>query len=140
MAPTDSSTHPRNAKVSPREAYRSAPSAIALGRQDVAVFLRIVEDPPRPPYDAGHRVLVEVDRQARLLLQQHVEAADQRAAAGHHDPPIDDVRRQLRRRDLQGPPHRVHDLLDRLLHRLPDLARVYPYDLRNPRDEVAALH
>jgi len=29
--------------------------------------------------------LVQVDRQARLLLQQHVEAADQRAPAGHHD-------------------------------------------------------
>src|SRR5690348_8147484 len=110
------------------------------GRQNVAVFLRVVEDSSRPPHDAGHRVLVEVDRKARLLLQQYIEAADQRPAARHHDPAVHDVRGQLRWRDLERPPYGVHDLLDRLLHRFPNLARVYADDLRDTRDEVAALY
>src|SRR5437868_2143975 len=113
---------------------------MALGGQDVAVFLRIVEDPPRPPHDAGHRVLVQVDRQARLLLQQHVEAADQRAPAGHYDAAVHDVGRQLGRRDLERPAHRVDDLLDRLLQRIADHAQVHPHDRADARDEIATFH
>src|SRR5207247_6776196 len=115
------------------------PSAIPLRGQDVAVFLRIVEDPAGAAHDAGHGILVEVDGKAGLLLQQHVEAADQRPASRHHDTPIHDVRRQLGWRDLERAPPRVHDLLDRLLHGLPDLARVHPHDLGDPGDEVAPL-
>src|SRR2546422_7427098 len=101
------------------------------GGQDVAVFLGMVEGAARAAPHAGHRILVGVDRQSRLLLQQHVEAADQRPPAGHDDPPIHDVRSQLRWGDLERTPHRVDDLLDRLLHRLANLARVHPHDFRD---------
>src|SRR3989449_10855315 len=41
------------------------------------------------------------------------------------------VRSQLRWGDLERTPHRVDDLLDRLLHRLANLARVHPHDFRD---------
>src|SRR5512144_1651296 len=120
-----------------RSGQRRAPWR--LGRQDVAVLLGIVQDPAGPPYHARHGVLVEVNRQSGLLLQQQVEPADQRPAAGHHDAAVHDVAGELRRSDLEGATHGIHDLLDRLLDRLADLARVDPYDLRNARDEVSTL-
>src|SRR2546426_1887714 len=109
------------------------------GRQDVPVFLRVVEDAAGPAHDARHRVLVEVNRQAGLLLQQHVEPADQRAPARHYDAAIHDVAGQLRRRDLERAAHGIYDLLDRLLDSFADLARVYTHDLGDAGDEVAAL-
>src|SRR2546427_489336 len=41
-----------------------------LRGQDVAVFLRIIEDPAGAADHAGHRVFIEMDRQAGLLLQE----------------------------------------------------------------------
>src|SRR6266496_4401982 len=80
-----------------------------------------------------------MDRQAGLLLQQHVEPADQRSAARHHDAAIHDVAGQLRGRDLQRAPNGVDDLLNRLLDGLPDLAGVHAHDLGDTGDQVAAL-
>src|SRR2546428_13592050 len=97
---------------------------MTLPGEDVAVLLGVVEYAASPPDYARHRIFIEVDRQARLLLEQHVEAPDQRPAPGHHDAPVHDVARELRRPDLQGPPHGVPDLLVPLLDRLPALPRV----------------
>src|SRR5256885_12070064 len=80
-----------------------------------------------------------MNRQAGLLLQQHVEPADQRAAARHHDAAIHDVAGQLRWGDLQRAPEGVDDLLNRLLDRLADFAGVHAHDLGDTGDEVAAL-
>src|SRR4051812_26104140 len=111
-----------------------------LGSQDVTVFLGRVEDPPRPTHHAGHGVLVEVYRQAGLLLEQQVQPANQRATAGHDDAAVHDVGGELGRRNFQGAPHRIHDLLNRFLYRFTNLARVDAHDLGNAGDEVATLH
>src|SRR5207245_11742257 len=75
-----------------------------------------------------------------LLLARQGERTTTRPPAGHHDAPVAAVGRQLGRRKLQRATHRVDDLLERLLHGLADLARVYPHDLGNAGHEVAALH
>ena len=49
------------------------------------------------------------DREVGLLAQEHVEAAQQRAAAGEHDALVDDVGRELGRRPLEAGPHRLDD-------------------------------
>src|SRR5256886_8710679 len=41
---------------------------------------------------------------------------------------------------LERAPDRIDDLLDRLLHRLADFARVHAHDLGNAGDQVPALH
>ena len=66
----------------------------------------------------------EEHRQARLLAQQHVEVLEQRAAAGEHDAPVDDVAGQLGRRALERELHRLDDPVDRLGERLADLVDV----------------
>ena len=53
---------------------------------------------------------------------------------------MQEVARQLGRRDLQRPAHGVDDLLDGLLNRFADLARVDADGFRNAGHEVAALH
>src|SRR6266705_111152 len=126
--------------VSARDAYRSVPIAMGLGGQDVAVLLRRVEDAPRSTHHAGHRVLVQMYRQAGFLLQQQIESPNQCPTAGHHDPAVDDIGRELRRRDLQRAAHRVDDLLNWLLDGFANLAGVDAHDLRNAGDEVAPLH
>src|ERR1041385_4516656 len=136
----DSPTQAMKSSVSARDAYRSVPIAMRLSRQDVTVFLRSVENPPGATYHARHRIFVQVNRQAGLLLQQQIETANQRAAARHHDTAIHDVRRELGRRDLQRAPDRVDNLLNRLLHRLANFARMHAHDLRNAGHEIATLH
>src|SRR6266705_111150 len=126
--------------VSTRDAYRSVPIAMGLGGQDVAVLLRRVEDAPRSTHHAGHRVLVQMYRQAGFLLQQQIESPNQCPTAGHHDPAVDDIGRELRRRDLQRAAHRVDDLLNWLLDGFANLAGVDAHDFRNAGDEVAPLH
>ena len=79
------------------------------------------------------------DGQVRLLPQQMIETAQQRAAAGEHDALVDDVRRQLRRRPLQTRAHRFHDGHHRLAQRLADLLVGDHDGLRDPVDQVAPL-
>src|SRR6266702_1543084 len=112
---------------------------MTLPGEDVAVLLRIVEDTAGAPDHARHRIFVQVDREAGLLLEQHVEAADQRPTPGHHDASVYDIARELRRRDFQGAAHGIDDLLNRLLDRLPNLARMHPHDLRDPGHAIPAL-
>src|SRR5947208_2624643 len=88
-------------------------AAWLLGTQDRPVLLFVVENSPRPAYDAGQRLLVHVDRQTGLLLEHQVETTNERAAARHDDTAINDVARELRRSDFQRTTHRVDDLLNR---------------------------
>src|SRR5690606_21072664 len=70
--------------------------------------------------DAGahrHRaqgVLRHVHRHPRLLGQEPVQSVEQRAAPGHENPLLDDVRRELGRGPLQRDADRFDDGLDRL--------------------------
>src|SRR4051794_19067467 len=140
MPAGESSTQAPNRTTSSRELKRLERATRASGAQHGPVLLLVVEDAAGAADDARERVLVDVDRQSRLLAEQEVEAANQRPAAGHHDAAIDDVAGQLGRRDLEGAADGVDDLLDRLLDRLADLARVDAHRLGDARDEVASLH
>src|SRR5437763_12805678 len=136
---SESRTHPPKRTMSKRFVNRAARATGNSGAQDRPVLLLVVEDATGAAHDARQRVLVHVDGQPGLLAQQEVEAADQGSATGHDDTPIDDVARQLRRRDLERAAHGVHDLLDGLLDRFANLARVHADGLRDARDEVASL-
>src|SRR5947209_19200485 len=86
-----------------------------LRAEDGPVLLLIVKNPARAADHAGKRILVHVNRQARLMAEQEVEAAIERAAAGHDDATIDDVACKLRGSDFQGAADGIDDLLNRLL-------------------------
>src|SRR5436190_396155 len=136
---SDSTMHAPNRTRSNRLVNRAARATGDSGAQDRPVLLLVVEDASRASHDAREGILVHVDRETGLLAEQKVESADQRAAASHHDAAIDDVARQLRRGDLQRATYRIHDLLDRLLNCLADLARVHTHRLRDAGDEIATL-
>src|SRR5687768_4224006 len=140
MDTSDSRMQPPKRTRSNRLLNRAARATGDSGAEDGPVLLLVVEDPPSAAYDARERVLVHVDGQPGLLAEEEVESADQRAATRHHDAAVDDVARQLGRRDLERASHRVDDLLDRLLDRFADLAGVHAHGLGDSRDEVAALH
>src|SRR5688572_29613112 len=117
--------------VSTRALERVARATAVSGLQHGPVLLLVVEDAPRAPYHTGERVLVDVDRKPRLLVEHEVKSADECSTAGHHDATIDDVGGKLRRRDFERAPHGVHDLLDWLLDRLADFRRVDANRLRD---------
>src|SRR5215218_3455494 len=137
---SESRMHAPNSTMSNRFVNRAARATDDSGAQDGPVLLLVVEDSPRSAHDARQGVLVHVDGEPGLLAQQEVESTDQRAAAGHHDSAVDDVTRELGGRDLQRAPDGVDDLLDRLLDRFANLARMHAHRLRDAGDEVASLH
>ena len=64
------------------------------------------------------RVLADVpDEGMRAFFDQFFQTSEHRAASGQNDPPIQNVRRQLRRRLFQNPDHRFHNLTGRLTER-----------------------
>src|SRR3954471_3696827 len=103
------STHPAKMTRSSRPLKRAARATAPSGAEDGPVLLLVVENATRAANDAGERILVDVNREAGLLAQQKVEPANERTAAGHDDPAIDDITRQLRRRDLERATDGVHD-------------------------------
>src|SRR5688572_3353962 len=117
---SDATRQTASTAVSTRVPERVARDAAMSGRQDGPVLLLVVEDLAGAADDTGERILVDVDRKPRFLVQDQVQSTDQRAAAGHDDTAVDDVRGQLGWRDFERAPHRVDDLLDRLLDRLAD--------------------
>ena len=58
--------------------------------------------------------------QLGLLHQAPIQSLEQRAAAGHNDPPVQNIRGQLRRRLLQRNPDRIHDGPHAFVEGLPD--------------------
>src|SRR5438552_12936777 len=98
------------------------PPRLPAGRahQDPLQDLELLEALPGADRHRGQGVLGDVDRHARLVLEPLVEAAQERAAAGEHDPLVHDVGRELGWRAIEGVLHRVNDLAHRLLDRLPN--------------------
>ena len=64
------------------------------------------------------------DRQPRLGAEELLDAAEQRTAAGKHDPVVPDVACKLGRRGFERPLDRVDDRLERLRDCGPHLGRV----------------
>src|SRR5690242_14213704 len=126
--------------TSVRELIRPDRATPPSGAQDRPVLLLVVEDAARAPDDARQRILVHVDRETGLLAEQEIQSANERSAARHDDAAIHDVARQLGRRDFQRAAHRVHDLLDRFLNGLANLARMHAHRLRDAAHEVASLY
>src|SRR5438128_932217 len=59
--------------------------------------IEVVERLAASEHHGADRVVADHDGQARLLAQEHVEVAQERASAREHDALVDDVRRELRR-------------------------------------------
>ncbi len=89
--------------------------------------------------DAGHRVVGDDDGQARLLHQQLVDVAEQRAAARQHDAAFGDVGAEFRRSLLQSFLDRPDNALQGLLQRFEDLVAVERKAARHAFGEIAAL-
>src|SRR5262249_50794313 len=88
---------------------------------DLAEQLQLVEYLARAERHAGERIGRNGHGQVRLVAYELIEASQERAAAGHHDALIDDVRGQLGRRVLEADPYGLHDRRHALPQRLADL-------------------
>src|SRR5512137_513918 len=91
-----------------------APRRSASDEGDLLQELQVVEHLARPEDDGRQRVLGDEDGQLGLLADPLIQVLEQRAAAGQDDAPVDDVRRELGRRPLQGDADGVDDGRDRL--------------------------
>src|SRR2546425_466299 len=106
---------------------------------DVLEEREFIQDLAGPHHDGGERVVGQHDGEARLLAQQGVEVAEERAAAGQHDALVDDVRGQLGWRALETDADRLDDLVDGLEERVPDLLVGDLDRLRHAGDQIPAL-
>src|SRR4051794_37615359 len=79
-------------------------------RLDLRQHPRFFQDFARAANDACERIFGHVDREARLLLDPAVEAAEESASTGQANPFEHQVGDELRRRDLD---RRSDDLYDR---------------------------
>src|ERR1043165_1846228 len=129
-----------NRRMSARARIEADDATVVLGGQDGPVLLFVIEDTAGAANHAGERIFVHMNRKVRLLAEQQVETADERAAAGHDDASIDDIAGQLRRSDLERATYGIDNRLDRLLDGFADLAGVNSHGLRNAGHEVAPLH
>src|SRR5579862_734701 len=100
-AMTASATLTASSRASTRARSRGTVATSTSGAQNRPVLFLVVEDAARAAHHAGQRIFVHVDGEICFLAQQQVESAYQRAAARHDDAAIDNVARQLRRRNLQ---------------------------------------
>lgn len=87
----------------------------------------LLKGPSDPQRHGAQRIIGERHRHPGLLGEQSVEAAEQRPAAGHDDPAVDDIGRELRRRPLQGHLHGLHDPGDWLCYRFTDFRAGHPH-------------
>ena len=113
---------------------------VGVGDED-AVHRRVaelLEDDAGPAGDAGQRVVGDVDRHLGRFRDAPVEARQERAAAGQHDPLVHDVGDELRRRLLDRVLDRVDDLRDGRLDRLADLVGADLDAARQAGQQVAA--
>ena len=80
----------------PRTAEPSAAVVIAVERQLLEQRV-VAQNPPGADDHRRQRVLDELHRQARFLVNASIQAAEHRSAAAQRDAPIVDVGRELRR-------------------------------------------
>src|SRR5664279_1821436 len=100
--------------------------------------VEVLQGEARPERDTVERVLGDVAGDARDLREETVDVAEERAAAGHHHPLVDDVGAQLRRRLLQDAADRLDQLLEWELDRLHDLGAGDRDRARQAGDQVAS--
>src|ERR1043165_909602 len=112
-----------NNRMSARARIDAELATVVLRGQDGPVLLFVIENAAGAAHHARERILVHVNGKIRLLAEQQVEAANERAAAGHHDAAGDDVARELGWRDFQRAPDGIDDRLHRFLDRFADFAR-----------------
>src|SRR5713101_3412381 len=98
----------------------------------------MIEHLARAHHDRRERVGGDGDRQAGLLAQQHVEVAQECAAAREYDPLPDNIGGQFRRRAFERDSHRLDNLVHRLHQRLADLLVDDLDYLGNAGSEVAS--
>src|SRR2546430_14324025 len=123
------------------KAATQARALLALLKTEVsrAQLVHQLENAPATACHAGQGVIRHHDREPRLLGEQLVDVAQQRAAAREHDATLGDVRAQLRRSLLERLLHRAYDVLQRLLQRLQNLVAIEREAARHAFGEVAAL-
>src|SRR5882724_12361552 len=114
--------------------------ALLKAEMSRAQLIHQLENAPATACHAGQGVIRHHHRETRLLGEQLVDVAQQRAAAREHDAALGDVRAQLRRSLLERLLHGTHDALQRLLQRLEDLVAVQRKAARHTFREVAAFH
>src|SRR5271166_4380313 len=108
------------ARARPRGCTRSPAAAIARGAIRAVDRLELLQRPARADRHAGEGGLREVRGHLGLLAQPLVEALEQRAPAGEHDPAVHDVRGELGRGAVQRLLDRFDDLVERFFERLAD--------------------
>src|SRR6185295_14983088 len=121
---------PRAARLSPSR--RSGILVAAVDR------LELLEAAAGAHRHTRERRLGEVRRHLRLVAEAVVQALEEGAAAGEHDPAVHDVRGELGRGPVERLLHGVDDRLERLLERHADLLAREDDRLGKTRDEVAA--
>ena len=82
--------------------------------EDGAEFLKMFQRFAATAHHAGQGIVGHHHGQAGFLLEQAVQVAQQRAAAGQGDALVGDVGAQLGRRLFQGDLHGGHDLVQRI--------------------------
>src|SRR4029079_1080854 len=101
---------PGTAIASAADSLATLPAMVPAVAVRAVERLDLLERPARPDRDAGQRRLRAVRGHLRLVAQALVQALQERAAAGEHDPAVHDVRRELGRRAVEGLLDRVDDL------------------------------
>src|SRR5262245_7796692 len=117
-------------KLSPGPSRRS---------RDPLQELDLVEGAAEAEDHARGRIRGDLHRELRLLAEEPVEPAQERAAARENDAGVDDIRGQLRGRPLQARADRLDDGRDALAKSLADLFLVEHDRFRNAVREVPPL-
>ena len=99
----------------------------------------LVEQRASAVSDTGERIVTNRDREVSLLVEQPIQAPQERSAPGEDDALVHNVRGQLGRRLLQTGLDRIHDRHHRVSQGLPHFRAGHDHRLREPADEVAAL-
>jgi hypothetical protein len=76
-----------------------------IGRGNLTQKFKFIEAFTRPFGHGTERVFRNMDRQTGLFAQKLIESTEEGAAAGQHQPAIDQVSRQLRRTTFQRDPN-----------------------------------
>src|SRR5271166_160086 len=113
-------------------------SAPALGHENLAQRVEVLDALAGPEHHRVQRVVGHVDGHARLLADPLVEPAQQGPAAGQGDAPVHNVTGELGRALVQRRLHRVDDQVNRFLDGPPDLGGGNYDRLRQAADQVPA--
>ena len=114
-------------------------SALRLAREMRQQEVQIAEHDAGAVGDGAERIVGDGHGQARLVAEQAVDTAEQRAAAGHHEAAVDEVGGKLGRAALQGVAHGIDNGGDGVAEGLADFLRGDVDGFRQTGDGVASL-